>query len=148
MHWAVYYSCAPLTGCVHVCVFVWVWINVFLNRSPGAQELLVSCYKPLIKPLIVLCVGDSKAPPVLYSTYKTVFEWPVLYGQTARPYPSQYSTALPTIHTKVTLPGFSDKATRVTHTRRLAACRRAVRCVPQRRGYLLFLHGVLAERKH
>ena len=41
--------------------------------------------------IIVLCVGDSKAPPVLYSPYSTVFEWPVMYGQTARPHPSQYS---------------------------------------------------------
>ena len=71
--------------------------------------------------IIVLCVGDSKAPPVLYSPYSTVFEWPVMYGQTARPHPSQYGTARPTIHTKLTLPGFSGKATRVTHMRRLAA---------------------------
>ena len=49
---------------------------------------------------IVLCVGDPKAPPVLYLLYRTVFEWPGVVRPTARPRPSKYSTARPIIQHK------------------------------------------------
>ena len=49
---------------------------------------------------IVLGVGDSKAPPVLYLLYRTVFEWPGVVRPTARPRPSKYSTARPIIQHK------------------------------------------------
>ena len=49
---------------------------------------------------IVLCVGDSKAPPVLYLMYRTVLEWPGAVRPTAKPRPSKYSTARPILQHK------------------------------------------------
>ena len=38
-----------------------------------------ACIYNVLKILIVICVGESKAPPVLYSSYRTVFDRTVLY---------------------------------------------------------------------
>lgn len=37
-------------------------------------------YNIPVSSLIVLCVGESKAPPVLYSSYSTVHQRTVLYA--------------------------------------------------------------------
>ena len=41
-------------------------------------------YRALIKCIIVRCVGGSKAPPVLHSSYRTVFERDCAVRRTAR----------------------------------------------------------------
>ena len=70
--------------------FAFVSQEMGLSPYSGSMEVVVPGTKCIY--FILLCVGDSKALRVLYSPYSTVFEWPVMYGQTARPHLLQNST--------------------------------------------------------